>query len=268
MDKNVENILVMGKSGSGKQPRVDFLIRRFDLKQLSTGDIFRHYLSLFDELGYDGELSQFYDDTAEGFIPDEEIKQGLGVTKNPAADQIVLGLKAKFYVNQGLFVPDPITNALFEAAFREMGFRGAVIDGYPRTVDQAKYLMDLVDRENIKLDAILLIENKDELIIKRTMGRRVCKTCGELYHMEFRPPPKPEECTRSDQPCNIVQRSDDNLESLKARLNEFHAKTQPAIDFLKKAGVPFYAAPGNLPTYAPEAVEASVCEVMGLPPTA
>lgn len=264
MNENVENILVMGKSGSGKQPRVDFLIRRFGLKQLSTGDIFRNYLGLFNDLGYEGDLSPFYDAPSDDFIPDEEIKSRLGISNTPTSAGTVLGLKATFYVNQGLFVPDPITNALFESAFQEMEFRGAVIDGYPRTVDQAKFLVDLVNREGVRLDAILLVENEDELIIGRTMGRRICKTCGELYHLEFRPPPKPEECTRSNLACNIVQRSDDNLESLKARLNEFHTKTQPAIDFLKEAGTPFYAAPGNLPTYAPEAVEASICEVMGL----
>ncbi len=263
MSGQFQNVIVMGKSGAGKQPRVDLLTRTFGLKQLSTGDMFRRYLGLFNELGYEGDLSEFYNSSADKFISDEEIKTKLGIADRPAANDIVLGLKAKYYVNQGLFVPDPITNALLEAAFRAMNFRGAVLDGFPRTVSQARFLVELLEREGVQLDAVLLVENEDELIINRTMGRRICQTCGELFHMEFRPPPNAGDCDSPNPDCDIVRRSDDTLEGLKARLNEFHTKTEPAIDFLKEAGIPFYTVPGNLPTYAPEAVEASVRKVMG-----
>ncbi|QBG48921.1 hypothetical protein EGM51_16490 [Verrucomicrobia bacterium S94] len=124
MFSDVQNMAVMGKSGSGKQPRADVLIRRFGLKQLSTGDIFRHYLGLFNTFGYNGDLNHFYDNAAGDFIADEEIKDMLDVTAAPDADALVLGLKAKYYVDQGLFVPDRITNALFESAFRAMDFKG------------------------------------------------------------------------------------------------------------------------------------------------
>lgn len=263
---DVQNVVVMGKSGAGKQPRVDFLIRRFNLKQLSTGDIFRHYLGLFKEFAYAGDLAAFYDSAANDFIPDAAIMEQLGITGRPGADDIVLGLKATYYVNQGLFVPDRITNALFESAFRAMDFRGAVIDGFPRTREQAEFLLNLMQREGVKLDAVLLVENEDELIINRTLGRRICKSCGELFHMEFRPPPheRQNECLKK---CDIVQRSDDNLESLKKRLSEFRTKTRPAIDYLREQGTPFFPVPGNLPNYSKEAVEASVCEVMGLAPS-
>ncbi|QBG48920.1 hypothetical protein EGM51_16485 [Verrucomicrobia bacterium S94] len=126
-------------------------------------------------------------------------------------------------------------------------------------------MIELIRRENVRLDAILLVENEDELIINRTLGRRICKSCGELFHMEFRPPPdeRKNECLKQ---CNIVQRSDDNVESLRKRLAEFREKTLPAIEYLKAAGIPFFAVPGNLPDYSPERVENSVLEIMGIEP--
>ncbi len=267
MFEKVQNFIVMGKSGSGKQPRVDVLIRRFGLKQLSTGDIFRHYLGLFNVLNVEGELSVFFDPTKDDFIADAEIKDRLNITAHENAEAIVLGLKAKYYVNQGRFVPDRITNALFESAFQALEFKGAVLDGFPRTVEQAQFLVDLANRKGVKLDAIVLVENEDELIIGRTLGRRICKSCGELYHMEFRPPPNPGECVSPNPVCDVVQRSDDNIESLKKRLEEFRTKTRPAIEYLKQAGIPFYSVPGNLPDYSPARVEASVCEILGLAST-
>ena len=263
MVEQVENIIVTGKSGAGKQPRIDVLTQTFGLKQLSTGDIFRNYLGLFNQLGDESNLSRFYDSATEGFIADEDIKKELNIAGREDADGIVLGLKAKYYVNQGLFVPDHITNALFESAFRALGCRGVVLDGYPRTLDQAEFLVGLVRREHVKLDAIVLVENEDEAILKRTLGRRICKSCGELFHLEFRPPPekRKNECKSE---CDIVQRSDDNVESLKARLNEFATKTRPAIDYLSDQGIPLYRLPGNLPDYSPEAVKASVVEIMEL----
>lgn len=263
MTDQPENIIVTGKSGAGKQPRIDVLTKTFGLKQLSTGDIFRKYLGLFNGLGNGSDLGRFYDSATDDFIPDGKIKQKLGIAGRDDADGIVLGLKAKYFVDQGLFVPDRITNALFESAFRAVGCRGVVLDGYPRTVAQAEFLVALAGREGVELDAIVLVENEDALIIERTMGRRVCTTCGELFHTIFRPPPKKrlESCPGE---CNIVQRSDDTIDGLKTRLNEFATKTQPAIDYLLEQGIPIYRLPGNLPNYAPETVKASVFEVMGI----
>ena len=272
MSSEYENIIVMGKSGSGKQPRINVLAETFNLQQLSTGDIFRNYLGLFDRVCGTSHLTPFYNPKTADFISDDEIKKKLNITDRDDADNIALGMKAKYFVNQGLFVPDHITNALFEAAFQSFGFRGVVIDGYPRTVDQAEFLMDLAKRENIKLDAIVLVENEDELIITRTVGRRICLTCNELYHIKYRPPPKSGACKPGLTNCNIVQRSDDTVESIKARLNEFASKTRPAIDYLQQQGIPIYRVPGNLPDYRPETVRASVFEALklngdDLPPT-
>ena len=129
MTKTYSNIIVTGKSGAGKQPRIDVLAETFGLKQLSTGDIFRTYLGLFNEVAFEGDLGRFYDVAAGDFIADEDIRQELDLAGREDADGIVLGLKAGYFVNRGLFVPDRITNALFESAFKALGCRGLVPGG-------------------------------------------------------------------------------------------------------------------------------------------
>lgn len=257
-----ENIIVTGKSGAGKQPRIDVLTRKFDLEQLSTGNIFRTYLDHFDALDFTGDLGTLFAATTNAFIPDEKIRQAIGLHDDANTADILLGLKAKYFINRGLFVPDYITNALFEAAFKNIGYRGAVLDGYPRTIEQARFLWKLVTAQHVRIDAIVLVENDDETILRRTTGRRICKTCGEVYHLDYRPPPENGQCENGSTDCEIIQRSDDTPGSLQARLNEFHAKTEPAIDYLAGLGIPFYTVPGNLPNYSPEAVEASVMAAM------
>ena len=254
----------MGKSGAGKQPRVDALTRKFGMKQLSTGNIFRHYLGLFEALGPRGPLDQFRDEADGAFLPDDEIKRALGVADRADADDVTLGLKAAYFVNQGRFVPDEITNALFAAAFEAMDYRGAVLDGFPRTEEQARFLKTLADQNGARLDAVLLVENEDEAIIARALGRRICETCGGVYHMEHRPPPEPGGCDEMAPDCRIVQRGDDTVESLKARLREFQEKTKPAIAYLAALGVPVHRVSGNLPDYGAKAVEASVFAAMGV----
>jgi len=267
MEAAFENIIVTGKSGAGKQPRIDVLTRKFNLEQLSTGNIFRTYLDHFNALGYEGDLAAFFDTTTNTFIPDEKIRRAIGLTNDAGTADILLGLKAKYFINRGLFVPDYITNALFEAAFKNIGYRGAVLDGYPRTIEQARFLWKLVNARQVRIDAIVLVENDDDIILRRTTGRRICKTCGEVYHLDYRPPPENGHCANNNpQPCKIVQRADDTPESLQTRLNEFHSKTEPAIDYLTGLGIPLYTVSGNLPSYAPEAVEASVMAAL-FPPT-
>lgn len=262
MERQYDNIIVMGKSGAGKQPRIEVLTETFGLKQLSTGDIFRTYLGRFNDLGYEGSLQPFFDVQQGSFIEDADIKDRLGVAERPDADDLVLGLKAKYYVDQGLFVPDEITDALFESAFKAMGYRGAVLDGFPRTMEQAHFLKHLTDKRGVRLDAILLVENDDETIIKRTTGRRICKNCGEVYHVDYKPPPAGGCGGDPNKRCETIQRSDDTVESLKTRLQEFHTKTEPALEYLAEQGIPLYKVPGNLEKFSPEAVKASVFEAM------
>jgi adenylate kinase family enzyme len=257
----IDNILVMGKSGAGKQPRIDVLIAEYGLKQLSTGDIFRSYLKAFDEIGYQGNIMDFYNSDTDSFIPDDEIEQRLRPQlEGRRPEDVILGLKAKYYVSNGLFVPDSVTNNLFLAAFRKMNFRGIVHDGYPRTVDQAEFLISVVEKENRRIDAIIHVDNDDETILNRVTGRRVCPNCRKVFHMEYKPLKDGKYCTNCG--TEAVTRIDDTREKVLSRLKEYREKTQYAIEYLISRGVSYVAVPGNLPELTDEAVRKSVFDAI------
>lgn len=251
---NITNIVVAGKSGAGKQPRIDVLVEEFNLEQLSTGDIFRSYLGKFNDYNFKGNLETFWDHHRGRFIPDEEIAEKLGTND----EDIILGLKAKYFVDKGLFVPDYITNTLFESYFAKKNFRNQILDGYPRTVDQSKFLLELLEKNNSKIDFVLLVDNTDERIIERTIKRRICPKCGKVYHLEYKPP-KDGKCECGTE---VIQRSDDTKEKITSRLREFQEKALPAINFLKEKGIPVVTVPGHLENFTPENVKKSVMQAI------
>jgi len=254
-----QNVIVMGKSGAGKQPRIDVLTSEFELKQLSTGNIFREYVGAFNASGFAGDLSVFYDDELGSFVPLEEIRNGLkDADIEGDLDGIILGLKAKYFMNEGKFVPDEITNELFESFFSRDDYRGQVLDGYPRTPDQSRFLLDLSKKNGFGIDLMILVDNDDELIVKRTMGRRICGECGKVYHTEFKP-------SRDNVHCDVcsgdlILRSDDTEEKIRSRLREFYDKAVPAMKVLEEAGIPLARVPGNLEVFTDENVRKSVME--------
>ncbi|HMA83138.1 MAG TPA: nucleoside monophosphate kinase, partial [Candidatus Thermoplasmatota archaeon] len=248
---NVQNVIVTGKSGAGKQPRIDVLAEEFDLEQLSTGDIFRHYLGIFDKYDYDGDLSQFWDEEQNRFVADETIANEIGTEDN----DVLLGLKAKYFVERGLFGPDYIVNALFESKFAEKDYKNQILDGYPRTLDQAKFLLNLVSEKDVSLDFMVLVDNSDERIIQRTVQRRICPKCGKVYHLTYKPP-KNGKCENCG--VDVIQRSDDTEEKIKSRLQEFKKKALPAIEYLQDQGIPLVNVPGHLEEFTPENVRKSV----------
>ena len=261
LDADFQNILVMGKSGAGKQPRIDVLVEEYGLKQLSTGDIFRYYLGLLGKMDVQVSESELRDDHGN-IVSDDRIKELLAphVSASEELDELMLGVKASFYVNSGLFVPDELVNDLVDDAFGKMGYRGAVLDGYPRTVAQAHHLLKLVEGAGTRLDLIVLVDNEDEAIVNRTIGRRICKSCGKVFHMEHKPPRDGTHCTNCG--AEVVQRSDDTEEKIWSRLREFHDKVEPTLDLLEERGIPVAAVPGNLPVFSEEAVRASVLEAI------
>ncbi|MFP3872469.1 MAG: adenylate kinase family protein [Candidatus Natronoplasma sp.] len=247
---DVDNVIVTGKSGAGKQPRIDVLVEEYGLEQLSTGDIFRSYLKKVDEFGYVGDISQFWNESTEKFVPDDEIAEELGTDE----EEIILGMKAKYFVDRGKFVPDRITNELFESYFRKKDYSDQVLDGYPRTVDQAKYLLDLMEEKNVEIDFILWVRNTDEKIIERTVKRRICPECGKVYHLKY-DPPEDGMCEKCG--VEVIQRSDDTEEKIRSRLQEFHQKTKPMIEYLEDK-IPVVEVPGHLEEFTPENVRKSV----------
>jgi adenylate kinase len=258
-----QNILVMGKSGAGKQPRIDVLVQEFGLEQLSSGDIFRHYMGLVDDAGMDLAPEAFADEHGN-LRADDRIKEMMApyASASEELDDLLLGVKAIYYVRSGLFVPDHLVNDLVAGAFGKMGHRNAVLDGYPRTMDQAHHLLRMVKDAGTRLDLILLVDNEDELIVKRTSGRRICKTCGKVFHMEYKPPKDGTTCTNCGS--RVVQRSDDTEEKIWSRLREFYEKVEPTLDFLEQQGIPVAVVSGNLPVFTDEAVRESVMKAISM----
>jgi adenylate kinase len=249
---HIFNVVVAGKSGAGKQPRIDVLVEEFGLEQLSMGEIFRRYLRRFNDYRYDGDLDQFWDEEKACFIPDEEIKNKLRIDDL----DVILGLKAKYFVDKGLFVPDYITKALFESSFTKKDFQGQILDGYPRTVEQSKYLLALLDEHGSRVDFVLLVENSDERIIERTVQRRICPQCGKVYHLQYKPP-RDGQCECG---AEAVQRSDDTREKIVSRLKEFKEKALPAIYYLRDRSIPLVMVPGHLEEFTLENVRKSVMD--------
>jgi len=251
--EQISNVIVTGKSGAGKQPRIDVLKEEFNLDQLSTGNIFRHFLGKFNDFDYQKSLEPFWDETKQSFIPDETIKEELGTDD----EDIILGLKAKYFVERGLFGPDEIVNALFESSFAKKNYQNQVLDGYPRTISQSRFLLQLLQQHNTTVDFIVWVENSDERIIKRTTNRRICPKCGKVYHLIYKPPQngKCEQCN-----VDVIQRSDDTEEKIRSRLQEFHKKTIPAITHLHDQGIPVVKVPGHLEEFTTENVKKSVLD--------
>ncbi|MHC4885636.1 MAG: adenylate kinase family protein [Planctomycetota bacterium] len=173
-----------------------------------------------------------------------------------------MGLKAKYFVDSGKFVPDAITNALFEAAFAANDYKGLVLDGYPRTVEQSQFLLELVKAQDTSIDFIVLVEGEDEEIVKRTVGRRICTSCSSVFHMEYKLPKDGKSCT--DCGAEVILRSDDSEGKIRSRLQEFHSKAMPALEYLKTHGIPVVSVPGNLPVFTEEAVRESVMKALDL----
>jgi adenylate kinase len=259
----VQNIVVAGKSGAGKQPRVDVLVQAYGLRQLATGNIFREYLGIYGKVRAEANTDGLWSDGR--LAPDAQIRAALAPTAARAGvdpDGAALGFKAAQYVDRGRFVPDDITNALLAAAFRAANGKGLVLDGYPRTPEQSDFLLGLAKECGTRLDLVLIVDNEDEAIVKRTIGRRVCpnKACAKVFHLEFKPPTPDGKCTACGTP--VVQRSDDTEEKIRTRLAEFQSKALPAVKRLTAAGIPSASVPGNLPVFTDEAVKESVLSVV------
>jgi adenylate kinase family enzyme len=255
----VRNIVVAGKSGAGKQPRIDVLLSEYGLKQLSTGNIFREYLGAYAKVRDDASVDHLWHDGA--FAADAAIRAALEPPAIAAAvpvESAMLGFKAAQFVDRGKFVPDDITNELFARTFSSGGGKGFVLDGYPRTPEQSNFLLELVGRSGGRLDLVLIVDNEDEAIVARTIGRRICpnKNCGKVYHLEFKPPSPEGKCTACGTP--VILRSDDTEEKIRTRLREFQDKALPAIAVLSEAGIATVHVPGNLPVFTDAAVRESV----------
>lgn len=143
-----------------------------------------------------------------------------------------LGEKARSYMESGKLVPDDLIIDMLKARLScDDCTNGYILDGYPRTVAQAEALKDM----GAAIDKVISIETEDEAIIGRMSGRRSCKNCGASYHILFNKPQKEGICDKCG--AALFQRDDDKEETVRARLEVFHAQTEPVKAYYEKEGI-------------------------------
>lgn len=141
-----------------------------------------------------------------------------------------LGKLAEGYINEGKLVPDDVVVGIVkERLSQEDCEKGFILDGFPRTTAQAEALSE----SGVEIDKVLSLEVADEAIIERLSGRRECKACGTPYHVVYKPSANGDKCTCGGE---LIQRADDNEETVKNRIKIYHEQTEPIKDYYEKKG--------------------------------
>lgn len=183
------DLILFGPPGAGKGTQAKILVEKLGLPQISTGDMMRAEKASGSELG-----QKFAD-----------------------------------YMSQGLLVPDELVLELFEQRLQQPDAQsGAIFDGFPRTIPQAKALDETLAKLGRKVDAVVALDVDLEVIVNRVTGRRVCRSCGQTYHVRYSPPPPSGECI-SCGGTDIVQRADDTEEKVRKRDAAYKDQTLPIL---------------------------------------
>jgi adenylate kinase len=171
------------------------------------------------------------------------VSQGAGVAHVATGDlfrenirnQTELGMQAKAFVDRGALVPDELTvRMLLDRLDRPDTQKGVLLDGFPRTVDQARALDEALKERSQAVDQVLYINVGEEEVVRRLAGRWTCRQCGAVYHQVFSPPKQPGRCDQCGG--ELYQRDDDKPETVRNRLTVFNQQTAPLIDYYKKQG--------------------------------
>jgi len=190
------NLMLFGAPGAGKGTQAKFLIEKYNIPQISTGDILRAAI----------------------------------------ADKTDMGMEAKKFMDEGKLVPDSTIIGIIKDRLAESDCKdGFILDGFPRTLPQAESLNELMSDMGISLDRVISLNVPDELIVGRITGRRVCPKCGASFHVEFNPSKEEKVCDYCGG--ELIIRKDDNAETVKSRLEAYHAQTAPLIDFYTNMNV-------------------------------
>lgn len=190
------NIILMGLPGAGKGTQASEIVKKFPIPHISTGDMFRKAIK----------------------------------------DETDLGKEAKSYMDRGELVPDEVTVGIVKERISEDDAKkGFLLDGFPRTIDQAEALNDIMSELGRNIDAVINIEVPEEELMNRLTGRRICEKCGTTYHLVFNPP-------KVDGICDIdggklYQREDDNPETVSNRLNVNVKQSKPILEYYNEKGV-------------------------------
>jgi adenylate kinase len=190
------NLILLGPPGAGKGTQAERLQDDFQLPFISTGDMLRANVK----------------------------------------EQTELGRQAEEYMKAGELVPDDLIVAMAGARLDEEDARdGFILDGFPRTIDQADALKRQLAKMGRRVTAALLIETPDDEVVRRLSGRRVCVKSGHLYHVEFDPPKHDEVCDQDGS--RLIRRDDDDPDVVRNRLRVYHEQTEPVIEYYDDEGV-------------------------------
>ena len=190
------NIILMGLPGAGKGTQASEIVKTFPIPHISTGDMFRKAIK----------------------------------------DETDLGKEAKSYMDRGELVPDEVTVGIVKERISEDDAKkGFLLDGFPRTIDQAESLSQIMSELDREIDAVINIEVPEEELMNRLTGRRICEKCGTTYHLVFNPP-------KVDGICDIdggklYQREDDNPETVSNRLSVNVKQSKPILEYYNNKGV-------------------------------
>jgi adenylate kinase len=192
----VINIILLGPPGAGKGTQAKLLEEKLGLKQLSSGDMLR-----------------------------AAVARGTAV-----------GQKAKSYMDRGALVPDDVVvEVVFEYLDGMNGGSGIILDGFPRTVEQAAALDKKLAEDGERIDSVIVIEVSDDKLVRRIAGRFTCAKCGEGYHDDFKRPAVAGTCDNCGSH-EFKRRADDSPETVKNRLEIYHRQTVPLIDYYRTRG--------------------------------
>ena len=190
------NLILLGPPGAGKGTQAALLTEDFGLPHIATGDILRAAREA----------------------------------------QTELGLLAKKYMDAGELVPDDVViDVILERLGEDDARDGFLLDGFPRTIDQADALGARLDASARRLTATLLLEAPDDLVVARISGRRVCRKQGHVYHVDFDPPKSEGHCDLDGS--ELDQREDDREETVRNRLAVYHAQTEPLVAYYDELGL-------------------------------
>jgi adenylate kinase len=188
-------IVLFGPPGAGKGTQASLLSQKYGAEHISTGDILREAV----------------------------------------ANKTEIGLKAKTYMDAGELVPDDVVIAIAKDKLASIGEKGFVLDGFPRTIAQAKALDEALREIGRPLDAVVNLQVDRKELTRRLSGRRVCLGCGEPYHIDTKRPAVRGQCDKCG--AELVHRTDDRPDAIRNRLKVYEDQTSPLLDYYEAKGL-------------------------------